>query len=59
MEDIVIPMSQGNMEDIEQDGNVTENGNADSQMETESMADSSIALSSQQIYDREEKYALQ
>ena len=57
MEDIVIPMSQGNMEDIEQDGNAAENGNADSQMESESVADSSVVQSSQQIYDREEKYA--
>lgn len=59
MEDIVIPMSQGNMEDIEQDGNMTENANAESQMETESMGDSSIVQSSQQIYDREEKYDAQ
>ena len=59
MEDIVIPMSQGNMEDIEQDGNMTENANSESQMETESMGDSSIVQSSQQIYDREEKYVAQ
>jgi hypothetical protein len=59
MEDIVIPMSQGNMEDIEQDGNMTENANSESQMETESMGDSSVVQSSQQIYDREEKYVIQ
>ena len=56
MEDIIIPMSRGNMEDIEQDGNVTENMNSESMM-TEGDSISTQA-NSQTIYEREERFVL-
>lgn len=52
MEDIIIPMSRGNMEDIEQDGNNTENLNPESTM-TE--GDSSAQMNSQTMYEREDR----
>ena len=53
MEDIVIPMSQGNMEDIDQDGNMTDN--LSSAPNSESMGDSSSVANSQAVYDRENR----
>jgi len=51
MEDIVIPMSQGNMEDIDQDGN----GGADNSTapNSESLEDS--VATTQAIYERENR----
>ena len=52
MEDIVIPMSRGNMEDIEQDGNVN-----DGESMTISEADNiPTPANSQTIYEREDRY---
>jgi hypothetical protein len=54
MEDIVIPMSLGNMEDIGQDSNAT--GSMNSESVTTSGSDSiSIPQNSQTIYEREER----
>lgn len=55
MEDIVIPMTHGNMDDIEQDGNMTESGNPESQ---ESMGDASAVPSSQSMYEREDRIVI-
>lgn len=54
MEDIVIPMTHGNMDDIEQDGNMAETGNMESQGNPESM-DTSTVPNSQSIYEREDR----
>lgn len=50
----MIPMSKGNMEDIEQDGNVTESMNSESMATSES--DSSMQVNSQTIYEREDRF---
>lgn len=57
MEDIVIPMSRGNMEDIEQDGNAAENS---FQPGDESAAEGSqnANSSTQVIYERESRSVL-
>lgn len=55
MEDIVIPMSRGNMEDIEQDGNQTEGMNSES---TITEGDGNTPANSQVVYEREDRYAL-
>ena len=53
MEDIVIPMSRGNMEDIEQDGNPTESS---FQASGETMTgDTSTVTNSQVVYERESR----
>lgn len=54
MEDIVIPMSSGSMEDIEQDGNQTEGMNSES---TVTEGEGSTAANSQVVYEREDRYA--
>jgi hypothetical protein len=54
MEDIVIPMSRGNMEDIEQDGNATESMNSES-VTTGGSDSVSTPQNSQTIYEREER----
>ena len=53
MEDIVIPMTHGNMDDIEQDGNMTE-GASESQSDA---MDSSNVPNSQTVYEREDRYS--
>ena len=53
MEDIVIPMSQGNMEDIDQDGNLGESSSAPN---SESMEDS--VVNTQAIYERENRIVI-
>ena len=54
MEDIVIPMSRGNMEDIEQDGNATESMTNES-VTTVGSDSVNTQQSSQSIYEREER----
>lgn len=54
MEDIIIPMSRGNMEDIEQDGNMTESMTSESLTLTGTDSVSTVA-NSQTIYEREER----
>jgi hypothetical protein len=57
MEDIVIPMSRGNMEDIEQDGNPTESS---FQASGETMSgDTSTVTNSQVVYEREGRYKME
>lgn len=56
MEDIIIPMSRGNMEDIEQDGNVTESMNSESM--TTSEGDINSQTNSQTIYEREDRFVI-
>ncbi len=53
MEDIVIPMSLGNMEDIRQDGNAT--GSMTNESVTAGGSQSVNTQSSQSIYEREER----
>jgi hypothetical protein len=54
MEDIIIPMSRGNMEEIEQDGNATESMNNES-VSTGGTDSVNTMQSSQTIYEREER----
>ncbi|XP_057376078.1 structural maintenance of chromosomes protein 1A-like [Daphnia carinata] len=57
MEDIIIPMSRGNMEDIEQDGNITESMNSES-VTTAGNDSLSTVANSQTIYEREERIVI-
>jgi hypothetical protein len=54
MEDIVIPMSRGNMEDIEQDGNANESVTTES-VTTGGSDSLNTNQTSQTIYEREER----
>lgn len=54
MEDIIIPMSRGNMEDIEQDGNITESMNSES-VTTSGNDSLNTVANSQTIYEREDR----
>lgn len=53
MEDIVIPMSRGNMEDIEQD-HMTESM-TEEMSESQMAGDASTSTNTQSIYEREDR----